>query len=85
MIAGLGGGDSYGGAPADLMQEGAPLGLYRVHAALAVEVQAIKQRYRVPVIATKHLLLPGASSPSRLLDAGTAAGTVSRPHYPRLA
>jgi hypothetical protein len=41
------------------MHQGAPLGLYRVHAAVAAVLRGIQQRYRLPIIATKHLLLPG--------------------------
>lgn len=41
------------------MREGAPLTLYRVHAALAAELRAIQRHFRIPVIASKHVLFPG--------------------------
>lgn len=46
-----------GGAAA---REGAPLTLHRVHSAVAAQLRAIQQRHRLPIVATKHLLLPGA-------------------------
>ncbi|PRW59359.1 DNA repair XRCC2-like protein isoform X1 isoform A [Chlorella sorokiniana] len=59
--AGGGGGGAFGGdgAPEDITREGAPLTLYRVHAAIAAELRAIQRRFRVPVIASKHVLFPG--------------------------
>lgn len=48
-----------GGAAEDITREGAPLTLYRVHAAIAAELRAIQRRVRVLVIASKHVLFPG--------------------------
>ena len=48
-----------GGAAEDITRDGAPLTLYRVHAAIAADLRAIQRRVRVPVIASKHVLFPG--------------------------
>ena len=60
-----GGGGAAGGwegGGGDATREGAPLTLHRVHTALAAELRGLQQRHRVPIIATKHLLLPGAGA-----------------------
>ena len=59
LAGGIGAASSlFGGVP-DLAREGAPLTLFRVHAALAAELRALQRRYRLPIIASKHLVLPG--------------------------
>lgn len=54
-----GGGGGGTGALADVTASGAPLTLFRVQAAVAVELRALQQRYRLPIIASKHTLLIG--------------------------
>ncbi len=46
--------------PGCACREGAPLTLQRVHAAVAQALRGLVREYRVAVVATKHLLLPGA-------------------------
>lgn len=43
----------------DITLEGAPLSLWRVHAAAAADLRALQQEFRLPIIATKHALLGG--------------------------
>jgi hypothetical protein len=53
-------------------REGAPLTLHRVHTALAAELRGLQQRHRVPIIATKHLLLPGAGLRGLVVASGAS-------------
>ena len=64
-----------GGAADDITRDGAPLTLYRVHAAIVAELRAIQRRLRVPVIASKHVLFSGAWAAD-----GLAAGRMDAAH-----
>lgn len=44
-----------------MTREGAPLTLHRVHTAVAAALRGMQQRYRRPIIATKHLLFQGGA------------------------
>ncbi|KAL4434432.1 hypothetical protein ABPG75_000873 [Micractinium tetrahymenae] len=72
-----GGGGSHMGPPGDFAAEGAPLSQYRVHAALAAQLRALQQRYRLPIIASKHTLLTagrgGDGKQQQQQQGGTAA------------
>ncbi|KAI3439111.1 hypothetical protein D9Q98_001520 [Chlorella vulgaris] len=70
-------GGAFGGG--DLMHQGAPLGLYRVHAAVAAVLRGIQQRYRLPIIATKHLLLPGGKEAGKEQDGWAQREVMMKP------
>ncbi|PSC75347.1 elongation factor Ts [Micractinium conductrix] len=83
--AGTGGAAAGGGGPVDLAKEGAPLTLYRVHAALAAELRSLQHRYRLPVIASKHTLLTaggggkGGNGKQQPADAWAHRDTMMKP------
>ena len=49
-------GAGVGAGVRDLGREGAPLTLMRVHSAMAAGLKRLQTAYRVPIVATKHLL-----------------------------